>query len=43
VPALCFSTLIEWGALLTQINFYLHQFRANENHWSTSYLIVLRF
>jgi hypothetical protein len=43
VPALCFSTLIEWGALLTQINFYLHQFRANENHWSTSYLIGLRF
>jgi hypothetical protein len=43
VPALGFSTLIEWGAFLTQLNFYLHQFRANENHWSTSYLIGLRF
>lgn len=43
VPALGFSTLIEWGAFLTQLNFYLHQFRANENHWSTSYLVGLRF
>jgi len=43
VPAIGFATLIEWGSFLTQLNFYLHQLRAHQNHFSTSLLVGARF
>lgn len=43
VPAIGFATLIEWGSFITQANFYLHQLRSNENHFSSSLLVGTRF
>jgi hypothetical protein len=42
-PAFGVSSLVEWGAFLTQLNFYVSQFRPLRNHWSLSYLIGVRF
>jgi hypothetical protein len=43
LPAVGLSTMLEFGAFLTQLNFYVHEFRPSENHWSTSLLAGLRF
>ncbi len=42
-PAFGASTLIEWGAFLTQLNFYLSQLRPSRNHWSLSFVSGVRF
>jgi hypothetical protein len=42
-PSIGFATMIEWGSLVTQINLYLSQFRSQRNHWSTSFLVGIRF
>ncbi|MEO5669019.1 MAG: hypothetical protein ABIR96_13240 [Bdellovibrionota bacterium] len=42
-PAVGFSSMIEWGSFLTQLNFYASQIRASRNHWSSSFVVGARF
>jgi len=42
-PAFGVSSLIEWGSFLTQLNFYVSQLRPLRNHWSTSFVMGVRF
>lgn len=42
-PALGLSTMIESGAWITQLSFYVHQFRSDRNFFSISALVGYRF
>lgn len=42
-PALGISTMIESGAWITQLSFYVHQFRSDRNFFSISTLVGYRF
>lgn len=42
-PAFALSTMIESGAWITQLSFYVHQFRTDRNFFSISTLVGYRF